>query len=139
MARALSDAGVSMAFCVAQTVGRKFTAVIGFLTEEDAAKATKIILELRKQRRRVDNVARDPGRRCAAAGETAYGCRCRTRGVPRPGGRGTPQRFGVHHPVAVSPCCSTSAPWVTGDVVHYFFAGLRSSRMIFVALAGPPP
>src|SRR3981189_3320094 len=48
MARALSDAGISMAFCVAQTVGRKFTAVIGFLTEEDAAKATKIILGLRK-------------------------------------------------------------------------------------------
>jgi len=48
MARALSDAGISMAFCVAQTVGRKFTAVIGFLTEEDAAKATKIIQALRK-------------------------------------------------------------------------------------------
>jgi predicted amino acid-binding ACT domain protein len=48
MARALADAGISMAFCVAQTVGRKFTAVIGFLTEEDAGKATRIIQGLRK-------------------------------------------------------------------------------------------
>jgi predicted amino acid-binding ACT domain protein len=48
MSRALSEAGISMAFLVAQTVGRKFTAVIGFLTEEDAAKAAKIIPSLRK-------------------------------------------------------------------------------------------
>ncbi len=43
MARALSDAGISMAFLMAQTVGRKFAAAIGFLSAEDAAKATKII------------------------------------------------------------------------------------------------
>jgi predicted amino acid-binding ACT domain protein len=48
MSRALSEAGISMAFLMAQTVGRKFTAVIGFLTEEDAAKAAKIIPSLRK-------------------------------------------------------------------------------------------
>jgi predicted amino acid-binding ACT domain protein len=52
MARALADAGISMAFHVAQTVGRKFTAVIGFLTEEDAAKATRIIEGLRKPAKR---------------------------------------------------------------------------------------
>jgi hypothetical protein len=52
MARALADAGISMAFCVGQTVGRKLTAVIGFLTEEDKAKATKIIQGLRKPARK---------------------------------------------------------------------------------------
>jgi hypothetical protein len=46
MARALSDAGISMAFLMAQTIGRKFTAAIGFLSVEDAAKATKIIASL---------------------------------------------------------------------------------------------
>jgi len=47
MARALADAGISMAFHVTEVVGRKFTSAIGFLTEEDAAKATKIIQGLR--------------------------------------------------------------------------------------------
>jgi hypothetical protein len=35
-----------MAFLVAQTVGKKFTAVIGFLSEDDAGKASKIIASL---------------------------------------------------------------------------------------------
>src|SRR5712664_74793 len=48
MTRALADAGISMAFLVAQTVVKKFTAVIGFLTEEDAGKASKIITSLGK-------------------------------------------------------------------------------------------
>jgi predicted amino acid-binding ACT domain protein len=51
MARALSDAGISMAFHVAQTGGRKFSAVIGFVSEEDAATATKIIKGLRRPKR----------------------------------------------------------------------------------------
>jgi len=48
MTRAIADAGISMAFLVAQTVGKKFTAVIGFLSEEDAGKASKIITSLGK-------------------------------------------------------------------------------------------
>ena len=48
MTRALADAGISMAFLVAQTVVKKFTAVIGFLTEDDAGKASKIITSLAK-------------------------------------------------------------------------------------------
>jgi len=51
MARALSDAGISMAFCVAQTVGRKFTAVDWVLEEEDAAKRQRSYQRLRKRRR----------------------------------------------------------------------------------------
>ncbi len=48
MTRALADAGISMAFLVAQTVGKKFSAVIGFLTEDDTGKASKIITSLGK-------------------------------------------------------------------------------------------
>src|SRR6266478_3703232 len=48
MTRALADAGISMAFLMAQTVGKKFSAVIGFLTEDDTGKASKIITSLGK-------------------------------------------------------------------------------------------
>ncbi|SRR2546422_5316001 len=48
MARALADAGISMAFVVTQVVGRKFTSTIGFLSHEDASKAVQIIEGLRR-------------------------------------------------------------------------------------------
>ena len=41
MARAIAGAGVSMSFFVAETVGRKFSAVIGFGSEADATTAAK--------------------------------------------------------------------------------------------------
>jgi len=48
MARALADAGVSMAFHMTQVIGRKFTSTIGFHSADDAAKATTAIQGLRK-------------------------------------------------------------------------------------------
>src|SRR5262249_38665030 len=39
MARALADAGISMAFQMTQVIGRKFTAAIGFQSPDDASKA----------------------------------------------------------------------------------------------------
>ena len=41
--RALSDAGINIVFLVAQVMGRRFTAVIGFETEDAATAATKTI------------------------------------------------------------------------------------------------
>jgi hypothetical protein len=52
MARTLADAGISMAFHVALTNGRKFSAAVGFVTEGDAATATKKIEALRRPPRR---------------------------------------------------------------------------------------
>ena len=46
IARAVSDAKVSMAFQMAQVVGKKFSAAIGFASDEDAAAATKAIQQL---------------------------------------------------------------------------------------------
>jgi len=43
ISRAISDAKVSMAFMMAQTVGKKFSAAIGFASEEDAAAGIKAI------------------------------------------------------------------------------------------------
>jgi len=41
--RALADAGVNIAFLVAQVVGRRFTAVVGFTDEASATSAAKTI------------------------------------------------------------------------------------------------
>jgi hypothetical protein len=41
--QAIADAGVNLDFLVAQVVGRKYSAVIGFDTDEDAVKATAVI------------------------------------------------------------------------------------------------
>jgi hypothetical protein len=41
--RALADAGVNIVFLVAQTIGRRFTAVFGFEDDATAATATKVI------------------------------------------------------------------------------------------------
>ena len=43
ISRAISDAKVSMAFLMAQVVGKKFSAAIGFASDEDVATATKAI------------------------------------------------------------------------------------------------
>src|SRR6267154_1488625 len=43
ISRAISDAKVSMAFLMAQVVGKKFSAAIGFESDEDATTATKAI------------------------------------------------------------------------------------------------
>ena len=43
MARSIADGGINIAFLMAQAIGRKFTAVVGFETEEDAKKATPMI------------------------------------------------------------------------------------------------
>jgi len=43
ISRAISDPKVSMAFLMAQVVGKKFSAAIGFASDEDAATATKAI------------------------------------------------------------------------------------------------
>jgi predicted amino acid-binding ACT domain protein len=41
LSRAIADAGISMSFLVGQAIGRKFSALIGFGSEADAAVATK--------------------------------------------------------------------------------------------------
>ena len=43
IARGLADAGVNIAFLMAQVIGRKFTAAIGFADEQAATAATQVI------------------------------------------------------------------------------------------------
>lgn len=43
IAQAIAATGINMAFFVAQVIGRKFAAVIGFETEDDARKAAPVI------------------------------------------------------------------------------------------------
>jgi hypothetical protein len=43
IARALADAGLNIAFLVAQVVGRKYSAVFGFESPADADQAVKLI------------------------------------------------------------------------------------------------
>jgi len=43
IAQAIAEAGVNLDFLVAQVVGKKYSAVIGFENEGDAAKATALI------------------------------------------------------------------------------------------------
>jgi hypothetical protein len=47
MARAIADAGINTNFLVAQTIGRKFSAVFGFETEADAKTAAGLIRKTR--------------------------------------------------------------------------------------------
>jgi hypothetical protein len=42
-AKAISDAGINLAFLVAQVVGRKYSAVFGFDTDADRKKASRLI------------------------------------------------------------------------------------------------
>ncbi len=41
--RAIAEAGINVAFLVTQVVGRKYTSLIGFETDADAARATTLI------------------------------------------------------------------------------------------------
>ena len=43
IAQAIGDAGVNISFLIAQVVGRRYSAVIGFENEDDAKKATALI------------------------------------------------------------------------------------------------
>ncbi|HET8549714.1 MAG TPA: hypothetical protein VFL57_17010 [Bryobacteraceae bacterium] len=43
IAQALADAGVNMAFLVAQVIGRRYSAVVGFDSAQDAKKAASLI------------------------------------------------------------------------------------------------
>ncbi len=52
MARAVANAGVNMSFLIAETVGRKFSAVFGFQSDADAATAAKAIKSAAKPRKR---------------------------------------------------------------------------------------
>ena len=51
MAQAIADAGANIHFLIAETVGRKFSAVFGFGSEADAAAATKAIKGAAKKKR----------------------------------------------------------------------------------------
>ncbi len=52
IAEAIAGAGINVAFMVAQVVGRRYSAVYGFETEEDARIATNLIRKVSKPRRR---------------------------------------------------------------------------------------
>ena len=52
MARALGEAGLNVSFLVAQTAGRKFSAVFGFATEADATAAVTLIKKAARKKRR---------------------------------------------------------------------------------------
>jgi hypothetical protein len=43
IAQTIADAGLNLSFLVAQVIGRKYSAVIGFTNDEDAKKATALI------------------------------------------------------------------------------------------------
>jgi len=43
MARAIADSGVNISFVMAETIGRRFSAVFGFHSDADAASAAKAI------------------------------------------------------------------------------------------------
>ena len=52
MARAIATAGVNISFLIAETVGRKFSAVFGFQNDADAGSAAKAIKSAAKARKR---------------------------------------------------------------------------------------
>jgi len=49
--QAIADAGVSLSFLVAQVIGRKYSAVIGFANDEDANRATALIKKATSKRK----------------------------------------------------------------------------------------
>ena len=51
LARAIADAGININFLVAQVIGRKFTAVLGFESDADAAKASAVIKKLNPRKK----------------------------------------------------------------------------------------
>ena len=52
MARAIASAGINISFLSAETVGRKFSAVLGFRNDADATAAAKAIKSAAKPRKR---------------------------------------------------------------------------------------
>jgi len=52
LAEAIAGAGLNMSFFVAQAVGRKFSAVLGFATEADANTAAGLIKKAAMSKRR---------------------------------------------------------------------------------------
>jgi hypothetical protein len=52
MARAIANTGVNISFLIAETVGRKFSAVFGFQADADATAASKAIKSVAKPRKR---------------------------------------------------------------------------------------
>lgn len=51
IARAIADAGINVGFLVAQVIGTRYSAVVGFETEDDAKKAVPLIKKARPKRR----------------------------------------------------------------------------------------
>jgi hypothetical protein len=51
MAQSLADAGINIAFLVAQTVGRKYSAVFGFESEDDATRAVGLLKKAAAKKR----------------------------------------------------------------------------------------
>lgn len=47
IARAIADAGINIAFLVAQVIGRKYSAVLGFESETDAKRAAGLIKKVK--------------------------------------------------------------------------------------------
>jgi hypothetical protein len=52
IAHAMSGAGINMTFFVAQAVGKKFSAVLGFESEDDAKKATPLVKKVAASKRK---------------------------------------------------------------------------------------
>lgn len=52
MARAIAEAGVNISFLMAETVGRKFSAIFGFASDADAQVATKAIKAAAKPKKK---------------------------------------------------------------------------------------
>ncbi len=52
LARSLADAGINMSFQVAQVLGRRFTAVFGFESQDDAKRAMSLVKRAGSPRRR---------------------------------------------------------------------------------------
>lgn len=48
--KAVADAGINLAFFLAQVIGRKYTAVLGFETEADARRAVSLIKKATSKR-----------------------------------------------------------------------------------------
>lgn len=52
IARAIADAGINLAFLVAQVIGGKYSAIIGFERDEDAKKAAALIKKTSSSKRK---------------------------------------------------------------------------------------
>jgi hypothetical protein len=53
IARAIADAGINLGFLVAQVIGRRYSAVIGFEDESDARKAAALIKKVTSSKKSV--------------------------------------------------------------------------------------